>query len=94
MVDVDAGVLQAVRERLRTDISELTLNDLILYAAARVLAGLPDLNGTVENEELILYDGVDIGFAVDSPRGLLVPVIRGADGLSITPTRAGKAAAG
>ncbi len=84
MVDVDAGVLQAVRERLRTDISELTLNDLILYAAARVLAGLPDLNGTVENEELILYDGVDIGFAVDSPRGLLVPVIRGADGLSIT----------
>jgi len=84
MVDVDASGLQAVRERLRTDISELTLNDLILSAAARVLAGLPDLNGTVENEELILYDGVDIGFAVDSPRGLLVPVIRGADGLSIT----------
>lgn len=84
MIDVDAGALQAVRERLRADISELTLNDLILYAGARVLAGLPDLNGTVENEELILYDGVDIGFAVDSPRGLLVPVIRGADGLSLT----------
>ena len=83
MVDVDAGALQAVRHRLRADISELTLNDLILSAAARVLAGLPDLNGTVENEELVLYDGVDIGFAVDSPRGLLVPVIRGADGLSI-----------
>ncbi len=84
MIDVDAGALQAVRGRLRADISELTLNDLILSAAARVLAGLSDLNGTVENEELVLYDGVDIGFAVDSPRGLLVPVIRGADGLSIT----------
>ena len=84
MIDVDAGRLQAVRERLKADISELTLNDLILYAAARVLVGLPDLNGTVENEELVLYDGVDIGFAVDSPRGLLVPVIRGADGLSLT----------
>ena len=84
MIDVDAGALQTVRERLRADISELTLNDLILYAAARVLAGLPNLNGTVENEELILYDGVDIGFAVDSPRGLLVPVIRGADGRSIS----------
>jgi len=83
MIDVDASALQAVRERLRADLSELTLNDLILSAAARVLAGLPDLNGTVENEELILYDGVDIGFAVDSPRGLLVPVIRRADGLSI-----------
>lgn len=83
MIDVDASALQAVRERLKADISELTLNDLILHAAARVLAGLPDLNATVENEELILYDGVDIGFAVDSPRGLLVPVIRGADGLSM-----------
>ena len=49
-----------------------------------MLAGLPDLNGTIQNEELVLYDGVDIGFAVDSPRGLLVPVIRGADSLSIT----------
>ena len=84
MIEVDASALQAVRERLRADLSELTLNDLILCAAARVLAGLPDLNGTIENEELVLYDGVDIGFAVDSPRGLLVPVIRGADGLSIT----------
>ena len=83
MIEVDASALQAVRERLRADIAGLTLNDLILHAAARVLAGLPDLNATVENEELILYDGVDIGFAVDSPRGLLVPVIRGADGLSI-----------
>ncbi len=84
MIEVDASALQAVRARLRADIAGLTLNDLILYAAARVLAGLPDLNGTVENEDLVLYDGVDIGFAVDSPRGLLVPVIRGADGLAIT----------
>ena len=79
MIDVDAGALQTVRERLKSEISGLTLNDLILYAAARVLAGLPDLNSTIENEALVLYDGVDIGFAVDAPRGLFVPVIRGAD---------------
>ena len=84
MIDVDAGALQAVRERRKADLAGLTLNDLILYAAVRVLAGLPDLNGTVEDAELVLYDGVDIGFAVDSSRGLLVPVIRGADSLSIT----------
>ena len=84
MIDVDAGALQAVRERRKADLAGLTLNDLILYAAVRVLVGLPDLNGTVEDAELVLYDGVDIGFAVDSPRGLLVPVIRGADSLSIT----------
>ena len=84
MIDVDAGALQAVRERRKADLAGLTLNDLILYAAVRVLVGLPDLNGTVEDAELVLYDGVDIGFAVDSPRGLLVPVIRGADSRSIT----------
>ena len=84
MIDVDAGALQAARERRKADLAGLTLNDLILYAAVRVLAGLPDLNGTVEDAELVLYDGVDIGFAVDSPRGLLVPVIRGAGSLSIT----------
>ncbi len=84
MVDVDASALRAVRERLSPDISGLRLNDLILHAAARVLAGLPDLNATVENEALVLYDGVDIGFAVDSPHGLLVPVIRGAARRSIT----------
>ena len=83
MIDVDASALRTVRDKLKTEVSGLTLNDLILYAVARVLAGLPDLNGTIENEELVLYDGVDIGFAVDSPRGLLVPVIRGADSLSI-----------
>ena len=83
MIDVDASALRTVRDKLKTEVSGLTLNDLILYAAARVLTGLPDLNGTIENEELVLYDGVDIGFAVDSPRGLLVPVIRGADSLSI-----------
>ena len=84
MIEVDAGALQAVREQRKAAIAGLTLNDLILYAAARALAGLPDLNATLEDDELILYDGVDIGFAVDSPRGLLVPVIRGADGLSVT----------
>ena len=84
MIDVDASALRAARDQLKSDTPRLTLNDLILHVAAHVLAGLPDLNGTIENEELILYDGVDIGFAVDSPRGLLVPVIRGANSLSIT----------
>ena len=83
MVDIDASAVQTARVQLRPEISEITLNDLILHTAAQVLAGLPDLNGSIENDELILYDGVDIGFAVDSPRGLLVPVVRGADQLSI-----------
>jgi pyruvate/2-oxoglutarate dehydrogenase complex dihydrolipoamide acyltransferase (E2) component/uncharacterized OsmC-like protein len=83
MVDVDAAALRETRAALRTEISSLTINDLILHAAAQVMAGLPELNGAIEGEDLVLYDGVDIGFAVDTPRGLVVPVIRRAETLSI-----------
>jgi pyruvate dehydrogenase E2 component (dihydrolipoamide acetyltransferase) len=83
MVDVDATGLRDARAALKSDIPSLTLNDLILHAAVQVMAGLPDLNGTVEGEELVLYDGVDVGFAVDTPRGLIVPVIRHAETMSI-----------
>jgi pyruvate/2-oxoglutarate dehydrogenase complex dihydrolipoamide acyltransferase (E2) component/uncharacterized OsmC-like protein len=83
MVDVDATALLATRAQLKGEILSLTLNDLILSAAAQTLLGLPELNGTVEGDTLLLYEGVDIGFAVDTPRGLLVPVIRRAHTLSV-----------
>ncbi len=83
MIDVDATALHAMRKQLKQEAPAITLNDVLLHTAARVLAGLPDLNGTIQNDELVLYAGVDIGFAVDSLRGLLVPVIRRADTLSL-----------
>lgn len=83
MVEVDAAALREARAALRTEIPSLTLNDLILHAAAQVMADLPDLNGAIEGEELVLYDNVDIGFAVDTPRGLVAPVIRRAETLSL-----------
>lgn len=83
MVDVDASALVATRTHLKDEIPALTLNDVILHTAARVLVSHPDLNATVEDDSLIVYDGVDIGLAVDTPRGLLVPVLRQADQRSI-----------
>ena len=83
MVEVDATTLRALRSSLRTEIPSLTVNDLLLHAAAQVLVSLPNLNGAVAGETLTLYDSVDIGFAVDTPRGLMVPVIRRAETLSV-----------
>jgi len=83
MVDVDATALLAARAALKAETPSLTLNDLILYAAVRVMADSPELNSTVEDDTLVLYEGVDVGFATDTPRGLVVPVIRRADTLSI-----------
>ena len=83
MVDVDATELLATRTQLKPEISSLTLNDLILHASAQVMAEHSELNATVEGETLVLYDGVDVGFAADTPRGLVVPVVRRADKLSV-----------
>jgi pyruvate/2-oxoglutarate dehydrogenase complex dihydrolipoamide acyltransferase (E2) component/uncharacterized OsmC-like protein len=83
MIEVDATALRDARAALKADIPSLTLNDLILHAAAQVIAGLPELNGTIEGDDLVLYEDVDIGFAVDTPRGLVVPVIRRAESMSI-----------
>jgi pyruvate dehydrogenase E2 component (dihydrolipoamide acetyltransferase) len=83
MVDVDATALLATRSALKPAVPSLTLNDLILHTAARVMAELSDLNGMVDGDALVLYDGVDVGFAADTPRGLVVPVIRRAEGLSV-----------
>lgn len=83
MVDVDASALLATRARLQAEIPSLTLNDIILQAAAHVMAEHADLNGTVQEETLVLYEDVAIGFAVDTPRGLVVPVMRRADTLSL-----------
>ena len=83
MVDVDATTLLATRAQLKAEIPSLTINDLLLLAAAQVMAEHPELNATVEGETLVLYDGVDVGFAADTPRGLVVPVVRRADKLSV-----------
>jgi pyruvate/2-oxoglutarate dehydrogenase complex dihydrolipoamide acyltransferase (E2) component/uncharacterized OsmC-like protein len=83
MVDVDATELLAARTQLKPEIPSLTLNDLILHASAQVMAEHPELNATVEGETLVLYDGVDVGFAADTPRGLVVPVVHRANKLSV-----------
>jgi pyruvate dehydrogenase E2 component (dihydrolipoamide acetyltransferase) len=84
----DARVLLAYRKRLKSSPAELglhtaTLNDLLMYAAAHTAANFPDINSTFENDTIYHHRRVHLGFAVDTPRGLLVPVIRSADSLTL-----------
>lgn len=81
MVDVDASRLRAAARVGRDD--GMGLNELILTATAQTMARHPNLNATLEGEELVLYEGVDVGFAVDTERGLVAPVVRGADALPL-----------
>lgn len=83
MVEVDASALRTARAALSAEHSDLSLNDLLLHTAARVIGGLPELNVRITDEGLVAHAQVDVGFAVDGPRGLMVPVIRRAESLSV-----------
>jgi pyruvate dehydrogenase E2 component (dihydrolipoamide acetyltransferase) len=53
---------------------------------ALALKKLPQLNATIEGSELLVFSEVNVGFAVAVEEGLLVPVIRGADSMTLAET--------
>jgi pyruvate dehydrogenase E2 component (dihydrolipoamide acetyltransferase) len=84
----DARQLQSYRKRLKDSAENLglrgiTINDLILFTVSRTLLGFPALNAIFRDNTITQYRHVHLGVAVDTPRGLLVPVIRDADTLSL-----------
>lgn len=84
----DARALLAFRARLKSSVEDLglqdiSINDLLLFAVSRVLIQHPALNATLQDHTIYQYHPVHLGFAVDTPRGLIVPVIRNADGMSL-----------
>ncbi len=58
---------------------KLSVNDLLIKAAAIALRRLPKVNASWTDEALVLYDDVDISVAVSIPDGLITPIIRKAD---------------
>ncbi|MBE7469377.1 MAG: 2-oxo acid dehydrogenase subunit E2 [Anaerolineae bacterium] len=84
----DARALLAYRQRLKESaealgLRQVSINDLLLLALSRVLPQFPDLNATFSDETISQYKNAHLGFAVDTPRGLMVPVIRQANTLSL-----------
>ena len=65
--------------------NNVTLNDMVLYAAAKTLRGHRDLNANyIDDKDIMRYfTHVNLGVAVDTPRGLLVPTVFAADTLSL-----------
>jgi 2-oxoglutarate dehydrogenase E2 component (dihydrolipoamide succinyltransferase) len=52
-------------------------------AVCEALKAFPAVNARIEGEEIIYHDYCDIGIAVSAPKGLMVPVVRNAEGLSL-----------
>lgn len=74
---VDASaLLDYLRQIGVSGLASITLDDLVMLLVARALPRFPELNAWLMEEKLIQFQNVHLGFAVDSPRGLIVPVIR------------------
>jgi pyruvate/2-oxoglutarate dehydrogenase complex dihydrolipoamide acyltransferase (E2) component len=56
---------------------------LTLEAVAATLREFPELNARLEGDEIVYLDRYDLGVAVQTPEGLLVPVVRGCDARSV-----------
>ncbi len=83
----DATAILNYRKLLKNsegELSGITLGDIVLYAVSRVLLNHPDLNANMLDDNSIrLFKHVNLGVAVDTPRGLMVPTIFRADEKSL-----------
>lgn len=86
--DVDASAMIDVKNRLAAASQKklgkkISLNDIILLATARALSEFEMFNAQVDGNDIVYFDEVNLGFAVSLDKGLIVPVIRNADTLSL-----------
>ncbi|MDI9522177.1 MAG: dihydrolipoamide acetyltransferase family protein [Bacteroidota bacterium] len=85
----DARRLLELRKSAKEALAEgrvdtnITLNDMVCFAVIKALKKFPNVNSHFLGDSIRLFKKVHLGLAVDTERGLMVPVIRDADDLSI-----------
>jgi len=82
--EVDMTAVMSLRERLKDDFEKkhgarLGFMSFFVKACIAGLRELPAVNAEIEGEEIVYKNYYDIGVAVGSPQGLVVPVLRDAD---------------
>lgn len=83
-LSADARKILALRKAIKSKSglpgsANITLNDMICYALIRVLKNTPGMNAHYSDEGMRLFHKVHLGMAVDTDRGLMVPVLKNAD---------------
>lgn len=84
----NASNLLACRKSLKSDpqmkgLSKININDFLLYIVANILPKFKNMNAHFLKDKILEFEQVHLGFAVDSPRGLMVPIIHNAHLLSL-----------
>jgi len=84
-MDVDMSAVVKSRQQWQRRGNDRTpsINDFILLACARALKDFPPLNASYSEQSLVLHPDIHVGMAVALDEGLVVPVIRNADRLTL-----------
>ena len=85
--EVDMAPVMAMRRRYRDDFEKvhgvrLGFMSFFAKAAVRALERFPAVNARIEGADIVYHDYCDIGVAVGSPRGLVVPILRNVESMS------------
>jgi pyruvate dehydrogenase E2 component (dihydrolipoamide acetyltransferase) len=89
MLGADARKIQALRKKAKKALEEgkvdanITINDFVCFAVIKALKKFPDVNSHCLGDSMRIFNTVNLGCAVDTERGLMVPAIKNADDLNI-----------
>ena len=89
MLGADARKIQALRKKAKKALEEgkidanITINDFVCFAVIKALQKFPNVNSHCLGDAMRLFKTVNLGCAVDTERGLMVPVVKNADELNI-----------
>jgi pyruvate dehydrogenase E2 component (dihydrolipoamide acetyltransferase) len=84
LAKADVTELLEVRKKLNTALDvKISLNDILLKVTAMALKAYPAINVTLDGDHIIYHPFVNLGMAVALEDGLIVPVIRNADQLTL-----------
>jgi 2-oxoglutarate dehydrogenase E2 component (dihydrolipoamide succinyltransferase) len=91
--EVDMSAVMALRDKYKDKFKEqkgvnLGFMSFFTKACTEALRLFPAVNGQIQGEEIVTFDYADIGIAVSSPKGLMVPVVRNAERMSLAEIEA------
>ena len=91
--EVDMTEVMALRSRMKERFREhhnvnLGFMSFFTKAVTEALNHFPKVNGMIDGNEIVFHDYADIGIAVSSPKGLMVPVVRNAEQMSLAEIEA------
>ena len=86
--EADVTGLLALRQRIKAgaeslELANINIGDMVMFAVIKALQKHPEFNAEFSDNVLRMHSSINMGFACDTPRGLMVPVLHNAQTLSL-----------